>query len=164
MLKKRLLVVLLVVLMLGSTAIGYSYWDNLSQSENEIITIGEGVNLTVTAVAEVPAGATLVPAGVVMKSGDVDEIVLTYNVKLDQEALEALVLDVQSSNVQIGGSSTNSGLVNIDISLAASTVNAADVLVTVTVTLDEPATYEIYSAIANETITFDLTFTASQAV
>ncbi len=162
MFKKRLLAVLLVVILLSGTSMAFAWWDNLSQTENEVITIGEGVNLTVTAVAEAPAGATLVPAGVVMKSGDVDEIVLTYNVKLDQEALQALTLGVQSSNVLIGGSSTNASLVNIDISLASSTVNATNVLVTVTVTLDEPATYEIYSAIANETITFDLTFTASQ--
>lgn len=159
---KRLFAALLVVLLLGGTAFAFSYWDNLSQQEQETINIGEGVTLTVSAVAEVPAGKYLVPAGVVLKANDVESVVLTYNVKLDLAAVTALDLSVVESNVLIGGASTYSSLVNIDISLASATVNDSDVLVTVTVTLDEPATQAEYDAIENGAITFDLTFTASQ--
>jgi hypothetical protein len=161
--KKRLFVVLvLAVVLFGSTFFAYSYWDNLQQSQSETITVGNGVTLQVAAQATVPSGKVLVPAGVVMKADDVNSVVLTYNVKLDQAANTALDLSVTSSNVEIGNATDNSGLVNIDISQAASTVNDSNVLVTVTVTLDEPGTVTAYNAIINQPITFDLTFTASQ--
>ncbi len=160
---KKLFAAILVAILLGGSALAFSWWDNLTQTENETLNIGEGVTLTVSAVAEAPAGKYLVPAGVVLKANDVEEIVLAYNVKLDQTVVSALNLDVQSSNVEIGGDNTYASLVNIDISLASGTVNGSDVLVTVTITLDQPATFEIYSLIANQAITFDLTFTATQA-
>jgi len=160
---KKLFAALLVAILIGGSTFAYSWWDNLTQTQEETISIGEGVTLTVSAVAEVPAGKYLVPAGVVLKANDIEEVVLTYNVMLDQATIDDLNLDVQSSNVLIGGESTHSSLVNIDISLASSTVNNSNVLVTVTVTLDQPATLEIYNLIVSQSITFDLTFTASQA-
>lgn len=160
---KKVFAAVLVALLLGGTVLAYSWWDNLSQTGSETVEVGEGVTLQVNAVATVPTGKVLVPAGVVMKANDLDEIVLTYNVNLDQEALSALNLSVTSSNVLIGGSSTYSDLVNINIVQASPTVNSSNVLVTVTVTLSEPATVEAYNAIINETITFTLNFTASQA-
>ena len=160
---KKVLAAIIVALLLGGTAFAFSWWDNLSQTQNETIEIGEGVTLNVSAVATAPAGKVLVPAGVVLKANDVEEIVLTYNVKLDQTALAALNLSVVASNVQIGGSTDNIDLVNIDISQASATVNGADVLVTVTVTIDEPSTQAIYDLIKNQAITFTLTFAGSQA-
>jgi len=160
---KKLLMVALVVVLLSGTAFAFSWWDNLSQTQSETVTIGEGVTLTVNAVAEAPAGSYLVPAGVVLKANDVESIVLTYNVKLDQTVLSDLNLDITASNVLIGGDATNSSLVNINISQASSTVNDSDVLVTVTVTLSQPSSFEIYNVIKNQVITFDLTFEALQA-
>ena len=161
---KKLFAALLVAVLLGGTAFAFSWWDNLSQTQSETINVGEGVTLTVSAVAEAPTGKYLVPAGVVLKANDVEEIVLTYNVKLDQAAVDALNLDVQASNILIGGESTYSDLVNVSISQASTTVNDLNVLITVTVTLGQPTTLEIYNLIKNQAITFDLTFTASQAV
>lgn len=158
---KRILLVLLIAVLFGGTAMAFAYWDNLEQQQSETINIGDGVTLTVSAVAEAPAGSYLVPAGVVLKANDVEEVVLTYNVKLDQAALSALDLSVVASNVAIGGSTTNASLVNINISQASATVNDTDVLVTVTVTLSQPDTLEVYNLIKNQAITFDLTFTAA---
>lgn len=160
---KKLFAALLVAVLLGGTAFAFSWWDNLSQTKNETLNIGEGVTLTVNAVAEAPTGKYLVPAGVVLKANDVESIVLTYNVKLDQAAVNALNLNVQASNVKIGSDTTYADLVNIDISQASSTVNDSNVLVTITVTLSQPDTLDVYNLIKNQTITFDLTFTASQA-
>ena len=160
---KRLSVVLLVLLVSLSAGLVFAFWDQLSQTKAEVINVGEGVVLEVAAVAEVPSGKFLVPAGVVLKANDVEEVVLTYNVKLDQAAVDALNLAVVESDVLVGGAATYADLVNINIALASATVNGADVLVTVTVTLDEPATEEIYNAIANQAISFTLTFTATQA-
>lgn len=160
---KKVIAAIIVALLLGGTALAFSWWDNLSQTQNETIEIGEGVTLNVSAVATAPVGKVLVPAGVVLKANDVDEIVLTYNVALDQAALTALNLSVVASDVQIGGSTDNADLVNINISQASATVNDADVLVTVTVTINEPSTQAIYDLIKNQAITFTLTFTGSQA-
>ncbi len=160
---KKFLAVLIVAVLLGGTVLAFSYWDNLQQQEQEELNIGNGVTLVVSAVASAPAGKVLVPSGVVMKANDVTSVVLTYNVKLDEAALAALNLEVLASNIEIGGSAVNADLVNIVISLASSTVNASDVLVTVTVTLDQPATVGVYDVIKNQPITFDLTFTGSIA-
>ena len=160
---KKVLAAIIVALLLGGTAFAFSWWDNLSQTQKETIEIGEGVTLNVSAVATVPAGKVLVPAGVVLKANDVEEIILTYNVKLDQTALDDLNLSVEATDVQIGGSTDNIDLVNINISQSSATVNDADVLVTVTITIDEPSTQAIYDLIKNQAITFTLTFTGSQA-
>lgn len=103
----------------------------------------------------------MVPSGALMKTNDVDEIVLTYNVKLDKAVVAAPTLTVTSSNVEINGSTTYSSLVDIDIVLGSSTVNNSDVLVTVTVTLLEPGDVTAYNAVINQNITFDLTFSAA---
>lgn len=160
---KKLFAVLAVALVLSGTVLAFSYWDNLQQEQSETITIGNGVTLEVAAVAVAPVGKVLVPSGVVMKANDVASVVLTYNVKLDEAALEDLDLSVVASNIEIGGSALNADLVNVVISLASPTVNSTDVLVTVTVTLDQPATVAVYDVIKNQPITFDLTFTGSIA-
>ena len=160
---KKLFAVLAVALLLGGTVLAFAYWDNLQQEKSEIIEIGNGVTLQVAAVAVAPEGKVLVPAGVAMKANDVDEVVLTYNVKLDEAALAALDLSVVASNIKIGGSDVNADLVNVAISLASATVNDANVLVTVTVTLDQPLTVAVYDVIKNANITFDLTFSAAIA-
>lgn len=160
---KKLFAVLAVALVLGGTVMAFAYWDNLQQQQNETIEIGNGVTLELSAVAVAPAGKVLVPAGVVMKANDVDEVVLTYNVKLDEAALEALDLSVVASNIKIGGSDVNADLVNVEIALGSATVNDANVLVTVTVSLNQPATVAVYDVIKNQSITFDLTFSAAIA-
>jgi hypothetical protein len=160
---KKILAVLVVAVLLGGSVLAFSYWDNLQQQEQETLNIGNGVTLQVAAVATAPAGKVLVPAGVVMKANDVTSVVLTYNVKLDEAAVTALDLEVLASNIQIGGSAVNAALVNVVITLGATTVNDANVLVTVTVTLNQPATVEVYDLIKNDPITFDLTFTGTIA-
>jgi hypothetical protein len=159
---KKVIIVLAIALAIGGSAMAYAWWDNLSATQNETIVIGEGVTLQVAAVATAPAGKVLVPEGTVLKADDVTSIVQTYNVKLDLQVVDPLSLSVTASNVLIGGSATNAGLVGIAITQSASTVNDADVLVTVTVTLSEPADFATYTAIINQSITFDLAFEASQ--
>lgn len=156
---KKVFVALLIALLIGGTSIAFSWWDNLSQEQNETLQIGEGVTLSVTAVATAPADKVLVPAGVTLTADMVEQVELTYNVKLDKTVVTPLTLNVVASDILIGGVSTNSDLVNINISQAASTVNDVDVLVTVTVSLNMPATETIYNEISNNPITFTLTFT-----
>lgn len=160
--KKRFFVVLaLVALLFGSSVFAYSYWDNLQNDQQITVTAGQGVTLQVSAQATAPAGKVLVPSGVVMGPNDVNEIDLSYNVSLDKAAASALNLDVTSSNVQIGGSTTYASLVNITITPASTTVNDSNVLVSIVITLTEPADVTAYNAIIGQDITFDLTFLAS---
>lgn len=160
--KKRMLAILLVLFLLGGSAVAYGYWDNLSQEQNNVtLTVGEGVTLEVAVGDQMGANDVLVPAGVVLKANDVTSVALTYNVNLDQAVLSNLNLTVTASNVQINGSTTNAGLVNISVD-APATINSSTVVVTVTVTLTEPADAATYAAVYGQDITFDLDFVAAQ--
>ncbi len=161
--KKKILALIALLLLFGGTTVAFAYWDNLEQTQNETLIIGEGVTLEVAAVATAPVGKVLVPSEALLKANDVTEIVLTYNVKLDQAVVTAPNLSVVASNVEINSVNTYASLVNIDIVLGTPTVNDADVLVTVTVSLDDVPDAATYLAIANQAITFDLTFTATAA-
>ena len=161
--KKKLLLSIISIMLVLFTSIGvtYAYWDYLSTNQSEVVIVGEGTNIVLEVEAVAPVGKTLVPENVVLGLNDVDNVVLTYNVKLDKELTENLNLSVLATDILIGGESTYSYLVNIDIVMANNLLNNSNVLVTVTVTLTEPETYEIYEIIKNGEITFDLMFSAS---
>ena len=139
----------------------FAYWDLLTKTQDETLEIGNGVELIVEAQAKAPEGKVLVPSTAVLKPGDVTEIVLTYNVRINEPISSNLDLTVTYSDVKIGLDSTNKDLVNISINLATSDLNSTDVLVTVTVTLNEPTNEAQYNAIKNQPITFTLTFTGA---
>lgn len=150
------LVVALILALIGLTASSFAYWDRLTtEDKDNTVIIGEGAELKVT--KKVTVTGALIPKTAVLGVGEVYEVVLEYDVKLSKEAQEDLVLNVEASNVLIGGDDTYSDLVNIDIT-GDFLVNASGTKITVTVTLTEPTTSEIYEAIFGKTITFDLTF------
>ncbi len=158
---KKLLVAIIAFALIGGSVSAFAYWDDLSQTESETITLGQGVTLSVSATATAPAGKVLVPTGVVTKTNDVTSIVLTYDVELDTSLSSDLTLDVSASDIQIGGSTTYASLANVVVSPTSTGVNSTAVEVTVTVTLTEPATQAEYDAIKNQPITFNLNFNAS---
>lgn len=150
------LVVALILALIGLTASSFAYWDRLTtEDKDNTVIIGEGAELKVT--KKVIVTGALIPKTAVLGVGEVYEVVLEYDVKLSKEAQEDLVLNVEASNVLIGGDDTYSDLVNIEIT-GDFFVNASGTKITVTVTLTEPTTSEIYEAIFGKTITFDLTF------
>jgi len=150
------LVVALILALIGLTASSFAYWDRLTtEDKDNTVIIGEGAELKVT--KNVTVTGALIPKTAVLGVGEVYEVVLEYDVKLSKEAQEDLVLNVEASNVLIGGDGTYSDLVNIEIT-GNFYVNASGTKITVTVTLTEPTTSEIYEAIYGKTITFDLTF------
>lgn len=150
------LVVALILALIGLTASSFAYWDRLTtEDKDNTVIIGEGAELKVT--KKVTVTGALIPKTAVLGVGEVYEVVLEYDVKLSKEAQEDLVLNVEASNVLIGGDDTYSDLVNIEIT-GDFLVNASGTKITVTVTLTEPTTSEIYEAIFGKTITFDLTF------
>jgi len=150
------LVVALILALIGLTASSFAYWDRLTtEDKDNTVIIGEGAELKVT--KNVTVTGALIPKTAVLGVSEVYEVVLEYDVKLSKEAQEDLVLNVEASNVLIGGDDTYSDLVNIEIT-GDFFVNASGTKITVTVTLTEPTTSEIYEAIFGKTITFDLTF------
>lgn len=149
-----------LITLVGAT---WAYWDMLKVTKSETITIGEG-RIVVKAEAVVPAGKTLVPAGVIMGVTDIDEINLTYKVKTSAKLGENLSLSVTIENKEIGGDTTYSNLVNIVVGTYQSTdINSSEQVITVTISLTEPANLTEYNAIVNKNITFDIVFTGATA-
>ena len=163
---KRLITLLLPLLLLsGVSAVAstYAWWNTLTYAQNETVQLGDGVAVTVNAVAVAPAGKGLVPVDTLTNSNtQVEEVILTYNVGFNKTVTETFNLTVVASNEKIGGDATNAGLVNIDIT-APLTVDNAGAVVSVKVTLTDPADETVYNAVKNQPITFTLTFTAALA-
>lgn len=157
---KKLIAVILVAILMAGTSVAYAWWDNLSNTQEQTIQIGEGVSISVQAVAKAEKGKVLVPQGVVLKENDINQIDLTYIVQLDSAVQNDLTLVVKSSNILIGGSSKNANLVNIKIDQESKMINSDEVVVKVTMSLSMPASEDIYKEIANQLITFDINFSA----
>jgi hypothetical protein len=159
---KKLIAILVALLALVGSTGAFAFWDELTAGSNEVVTIGEGVTLTRSeSVTDAAEGATLIPATAVLKPGDIKSIEFTYEVALDKESVEDLLFDVQVSNVKIGGSSEYAGLINFVIE-NPEFINSDTETVTIVVTITEPETFEAYSAVANQEITFDVLFTSAQ--
>lgn len=167
---KTLVVLLIALVFIGGSSAAFAWWDNLSSTSNEanIITIGEGLNIVVDPVEINPAtSGNLVPASAVLKTGDTDEIVLTYTVRMSAALDSALNLDVTVTNILVAAAANPFGLIDVAVTNPGSIQNS-DVTVTLSVTIDDssldPADEAAaYTALANNTISFDVTFTASEA-
>lgn len=157
---KKIGAIVITLLLIGGSIIAFGYWDRLTADEEVTIGIGEGVTISVD--LDEQTEGVLVPAGVVMKEGDVDEVEVEFTVVVDspEDILNALDFDVTVTNIQIGGSTEHANLVNTSIT-APTTIQDDPVEVTITVTLDMPGSEAAYDAIKTENITFDVTFTAT---
>ncbi len=156
---KKVLAIVLLLFTFGGSAYAFALWDDLDQSTDVTITVGEGVTLTVN--PETFSDGNLIPEGAVQKAGDVTEIVITFTLNLDQVVVEELDLAVTVENLLINNDATYAGLVNTVV-VSPTTIHNDEVTVTVTVTLSEPADQTEYDAIKNQNITFDVTFLATE--
>jgi hypothetical protein len=166
--RKNLVLALLVLFALAVTGTSYAYWaasvaveDN---EQNETINIGTGqaVTTTVAVTGGDYDGKDLVPAGRVNSSTETASIVLTYEVDWTETGTAVDGIAGTLSAVASNKQGDTNDLVNISVVLtdgSAIAVNdAGTYTVTVTITMTEPADKAEYDAIANATITFDLTF------
>ena len=183
------------LVMIFGTTTAFAVWDSLSDSEDgNTINIGSGVNVaasTTVNVADWLAGGQLVPSGVVLKDGDVDEAVGIFTVEYTGGDLaDDLFLDVSYDTLLIDGSNANIDLVNITMEFdydnsifnnifldnllthAADSANFYDsvndetreniyVRITVSLVAENEISQEEYDAITEGTITFDLNFLAA---
>jgi hypothetical protein len=158
--KKKLLGLFLLVFLLAGSSLAFAWWDNLTVTD-DTVTIGVGQGVTIQVNLSDQTTGELIPSTAVQKPGDVTEVVLTYDVDLDVTITGTLNLDVTVDNIEIGGASTLSNLVNVTVNNPG-TISNTTVTVTITVTLDEPLNQADYDTIKNSDITFDVTFTATQ--
>lgn len=160
-LRKKLISAFVVMLFAFAAVVGttYAWWNALENTQEEQITLGEGDEIIVT---EVTAGSgILIPESQTPTGSEVTEIIYTYEVSANDEAIEAgaVNLTVAAQNILIGGDGTYASLVNIDITPSTTTVSGTPITITVTVTLTEPVDQTEYNAIVNQNITFDIVFT-----
>ncbi|MGI6710842.1 MAG: hypothetical protein ACOX4W_05305 [Bacilli bacterium] len=162
---KRLSVILLVLFISLSAGLIYAYWDNLTVTKDETITIGEGLTVEVEAVATAPAGKVLIPStATYVGPNDVKKITLTYNVAASKTVSGTMSVVATASNVKINNSTTHAGLVTVTVTPSGSTtITTTPTLFTVEVTMAEPATQAAYDEVKGQPITFTLTFTGSVA-
>ncbi len=163
---KKLLIAILAVVFMGGSAIGaYAYWDSLTnvQSETNIITIGEGLQLqSTTYTIDAATDGTLIPSGNTEKPGDTTAIEVEYTVNLNFVPTAPLNLTVTVTSILVDAVANPYSLVQISDD-APATITEAGVLITFTVTLNEPGDATEYAAVAAKPISFDVTFAASEA-
>ena len=141
----------------------FAYWASEvsgdAEAENMDITIGVGESLTTTlSLAEAQrTQGSLVPAGY-ETVGSVSEIVITYHVYLDAD--EGAI--GTPATVTVSHGVLPNALLNVDIAISSSQIIAGGdmVVVTVSVTLDEPANIQEYETVANTVFYIPLTFSA----
>lgn len=168
---KKVLILLVALLVMGGSNLAFAWWDNLSKTnlEADIVTIGESLDVVVLPVQVDPATeGNLIPSSAVLKTGDTYEVVMNYTVQLSALVEEALNLDVVVSDILVGGVANPFNLINIAVTNPGTIFNT-EVIVSLSVTIDDsalaPADYEAaYTALANQTISFTIAFSASEAV
>lgn len=115
---KKLSIVLTALVMVFGTTSAFAIWDILTATESSnTVQIGTGLSLTTTADVSVNDwlnGGQLVPSSAVLQDGDVNEISNTFDVDFSGDLIAGMELDVNYTNLLIGGSSDYIALVNIE--------------------------------------------------
>lgn len=160
-LKRKLILmgVAIVFTMVAITGVTYAYWDSLQTNDNTTLTLGEGDTLTVT-LNSADTGI-LIPTTITPTGDEVNELVYTYDVVINEEAMESgnVNLTVTYDNLLIGGVDTYNHLINIVIATSSKNLSTTSSTVTITVTMNEPNDVNEYNAIINQDVTFNVTFT-----
>ncbi|MFA6860483.1 MAG: hypothetical protein WCR30_03760 [Clostridia bacterium] len=169
---KKILLAVLAVLVIGSSSVAFSWWDRLTLAENEnnIITMGEGLEIVVDEVVINPTEAgNLIPVSAVEKQGDTYSVVLTYTIRFEATLEEELNLSATVSDIKVNEVANPYNLIKVVVANPG-TIQNEDVVVTLTVTIDETnvlteateAQERAYEAIANKAISFKVTFSATR--
>jgi hypothetical protein len=162
---KKVFIVILAFVVLGSSSIAYSWWDSLliEQAQNGIINLGEGLELVVLPVTiNQQTSGNLVPESAILSEGSTHAIELTYTVRLDASVEETFYLLVTVHNIKVNEVENPFGLIYVEASHSPTIAND-DVLVALTVRIDDSTLREenfeqAYNLLAGNTITFDVYF------
>jgi len=167
--KRNLVLILLVLFALAISGTTYAYWassvSDFEETVNNEINIGTGEAITISVDISDSEVFTdkLVPTTVTPGTGETNSITVTYTVTWNDDALLEGTADVAVSalvsNIQVGGVANPYSLVSVTPVLSPTTIGlGATVTFTFDVTMSEPANVTEYDAVANQAITFDITF------
>lgn len=161
---RKLLSMFILILLFGANTAAFAYWDTTQVNRVETVTLGEGLSLSIDAEVGPPEGMVLVPKQAVLKPGDVKEITLEYLIRLDEIPEDELELEVLASNVRIDGDTTYAEYIQFNYITSAPNLTEAYARATIKITLNEPATRDIYESIKNGILTFTLNFYANHNI
>jgi len=171
---KKFLLIAIAFICLSGSAVAYAWWDRLTMNkyQENIITLGEGLEIVVDEVEIDPlTDGTLIPLSAVKKAGDTYEIVLTYTVRFEATLEEELDLSVEVENIMVGTEENPYDLIKIEVENDG-VIQNDDVTITLTVTIDETnistmteaELEDAYTKLANQSISFDITFAATRQI
>ncbi len=167
--RRNVVLVLLVLFALAVSGTTYAYWassvNGVEETVNNEIIIGEGDAVTVSVDITDPETHSdkLVPTTVTPGTGETNSVVVSYSVVWNNDDLLDGVADqaisATVSNILVGGVANPYSLITVTPGANPTTIGMGDTVVfTFTVTMAEPADVFEYNAVANQTITFDITF------
>ncbi len=168
--RRNVVLVLLVLFALAVSGTTYAYWassvNGVQQKQENVINIGEGDAVTVSVNITDPQifPDKLVPTTVTPGAGETNSIVVSYSVTWNEDALLDGVVNqsitASLGTILVGTAENPAGLISVVANPSNPTEIAmgSTVVFTWTVTMAEPANVAEYNAVANQTITFDITF------
>ena len=176
------IVIALVIAIFFTFGSAFAFWQEVTVPRDvNVITIGEGVELTIDPLKEGEVHHRLVPQGYVLLEHDVDVVNLSYRVGVTRELITTATLVVSVESILIDGEPTYAHLIDIDImgqgALATFNLLNEDIDILVDVRLIEPIdaeeadrlgldpslvnvddSVEAYHSIINQQVTFVLRF------
>lgn len=145
---KNLLSIALVLLLVAVTSLTFAYWDQLTADKDGEITLGVGKTITIEN-NQLPEG-NLVPHGSVTVNGDVNEIVVKYNVTASH------YLSENTFTVEV---TTNDPLLEAEVDTYGQ-FESGDLAkeITIRFTLTAPTDKAAYDALQEKELTYTVTF------
>ncbi len=139
----QLIIIVLLIIALGFTSsAAFAYWTDVSSLSNLVIEFeGENANLVILETSDAFEGK-LVPHGYVYFEGEVDQVIIQYDISVDKTLVNSMNLIIEATDIKIGGVTDYEQLVDIKIGngdryLVNELFNSV-VTITVTVRLLEP--------------------------
>lgn len=168
---KNLVVALLVVLALAVSGFTYAFWSAGvaadTESKTGTITVGTGEQVistvNVSAAVNDQGADALVPAGFAA-SGKITELTLTFTVSWASTGLDASGLTSELTVALVSATNPSStsvlSLFNASFDETTYTIvsDGANVIVTATITMNEPANQAAYNTVAGLAITLGFSF------
>ena len=178
--KKIIALVVLAVLLIGSSVVAFAWWDTLQQNTSNTFNVGTGVVLQID--GHIQDDRALVPAGSFYADYQADyttEYVLTYTLSLEEQLKSGMKanLEIDLKNFVLGsynkGFNAVDSVVSIDVNGLVETANgqwtivdaftSTDNTVTVSFTFSlantpNPAFASAYDLVRNQVPTFNLEF------
>ena len=106
----------LIVGLAFTTTSAFAFWKEVTvTNEIEVVTIGEPVKILVTDLNDGNKDLRLVPLGYAIAVGDVEKVIMTYDIGVSRELLNQVILRITVNDILIGDDDTYSHLVKVSV-------------------------------------------------